>query len=324
MEVCGTHTASIRQNGILSLLSDKIHMITGPGCPVCVTVTDYIDKLLELAEDPANVIMCFGDMLKVPGSSGSLSMAKTAGADVRFVYSPMDIIGPARADRDHVYIFCAVGFETTAPAYAALLLQAEEEGLDNIRILTSLKTMPEAIKRVSNGVDGFLAPGHVASVTGAGEYRRLADSLGVPFVVSGFRGDELLASIYALARMAEKNEGGFLNLYPLAVSEKGNENAMKAVRRFFEKGDAGWRGMGVIPDTGLYLKKDFSKYDAGSRGLIHDNEAEGCRCSDIITGTLRPNDCSLFGKACTPRHPIGACMVSQEGACFNCFNAPLL
>ena len=317
MEVCGTQTAGIRQNGILSMLSNKIHMITGPGCPVCVTVTDYIDRLIRLAEDPVNVIMCFGDMLRVPGSAGSLYDAKAHGADVRFVYSPLDMIGPAKADREHVYIFCAVGFETTAPVYAALLAQAEEEGIRNIRLLTSLKTMPRAITQVSEGIDGFLAPGHVAVITGAGEYRRLAEKTGIPFVVSGFQGEELIASIYALVRLAERKKGGFLNLYPQAVSEEGNEKAGEAVRHYFEKDDAGWRGMGVIPDSGLYLRKEFSGYDAGSRSLINDREAEGCRCADIITGKIRPGECPLFCKACTPKHPIGACMVSQEGACYN-------
>ncbi|MBR1523839.1 MAG: hydrogenase formation protein HypD [Lachnospiraceae bacterium] len=318
MEVCGTHTAGIVQNGIPSMLSDRIHLITGPGCPVCVTVTDYIDRLINLAKDPANIIVTFGDLMRVPGSAGSLTQAKASGADIRYVYSPAEILKLAKEDPGHTYIFAAVGFETTAPVYAALLSGALEEKIENIKLLTSLKTMPQAIRRVSDGIDGFLAPGHVAVITGTEEYRQLASELEVPFVVSGFKGEELIASIYALTRLAEREgKAGFINLYPQAVKEKGNEAAKAATESFFEKGDAAWRGMGIIPDSGLYIRSEYKKYDAGSHDLAGDSEPEGCRCREVITGKLPSCDCPLFGTVCTPEHPVGACMVSQEGACFN-------
>ena len=225
----------------------------------------------------------------------------------------------AKADREHRYIFAAVGFETTAPVYAALISEAEEEGIENIRLLTSLKTMPQAIRRVADGVDGFLAPGHVAVIAGINEYEELAEELSVPFAVSGFTGKELIAAIYALVRMAENGDCRCMNLYPQAVKPGGNKDAKEAVNSFFEKGDAAWRGMGIIPDSGLYLREEIMKYDAGSKGIINDKENNGCRCADVITGRLTASKCPLFGTACTPEHPIGACMVSQEGACFNTY-----
>ena len=319
MEVCGTHTAGIRQNGIPSMLSDRIHLITGPGCPVCVTVTSYIDKLIGLSEDPANVIVSFGDLLRVPGSEGSLEEAGAPYSDIRYVYSPMDIIKMAGEDREHIFIFAAVGFETTAPVYASLILRLLEEGIKNVRILTSLKTMPQAIRRVADGIDGFLAPGHVAVITGTKEYEELSKELAVPFVVSGFTGAELAASIYALTRMADRGQTGCINLYPRAVGSDGNKDAMDAVYRVFDKGDAAWRGMGLIPDSGLYLKEEYMGYDAGSRGIVNDAEVSGCRCAEVISGRADPSMCPLFKTVCSPEHPVGACMVSQEGACYNSY-----
>ncbi|MCR5748326.1 MAG: hydrogenase formation protein HypD [Lachnospiraceae bacterium] len=317
MEICGTHTASIRQNGIPSMLSGKIQLITGPGCPVCVTVTEYIDRLIRLSEDDRNVIVSFGDLLRVPGSSMNLTGAKAQGADVRYVYSPFDILKAASEDKDHIYIFAAVGFETTAPVYAALLSEAEENDISNIRLLTSLKTMPGAVRAVAEGIDGFLAPGHVAVITGTADYEKLARELEIPFVVSGFKGNELMASIYALTKLAEKRKAVCMNLYPQAVKDGGNESALNAIHRFFIKDDAAWRGMGVIAASGLYLKEEYEKYDAGSRNIVQDSEPGGCRCAEVITGRLKSEECPLFGKACTPEHPAGACMVSMEGACFN-------
>lgn len=318
MEVCGTHTAGIVQNGIPSMLSERIRLISGPGCPVCVTVTEYIDRLIALSHEPGNVIVSFGDLLRVPGSAGSLNQARAQGADIRFVYSPSEMLTFAKKDRYRTFIFAAVGFETTAPVYASMLSQAEEEGIDNIRLLTSLKTMPQAIRRVSDGIDGFLAPGHVAVIAGTDAYKRLSEELGVPFVVSGFTGKELTAALYALVRLAGKEEAGFLNLYPRAVKSGGNGKARAAVRSFFEAGDAAWRGMGLIRGSGLYLREKYIKYDAGSRNLDMDRNVKGCRCSEVITGKCDPGDCPLFFTKCTPEHPVGACMVSQEGACFNC------
>lgn len=320
MEVCGTHTSAIRQSGIPSVLSDRIRMVSGPGCPVCVTVTGYIDRLIALSRDRRNVIVSFGDLMRVPGSVMDLAQAKSEGADVRYVYSPLDMISMAEADREHDYIFAAAGFETTAPVYAALIAEAEEREIRNVRLLTALKTMPQAIMRVADGIDGFIAPGHVAVITGTKEYEELAAKLKLPFVISGFKAEELLASIYALVRMTQMGDSGCLNLYPQAVRPDGNPAARERVFECFEKGDAVWRGLGRIAGSGMYLRDKYLDYDSGSRGLDTDAEAPGCKCAEVITGRCRSEDCLLFGKACTIQHPVGACMVSQEGACFIAFS----
>ena len=318
MEVCGTHTAAIHKNGIPSMLSPKIHLISGPGCPVCVTVTAYIDRLIELAKEPENIVLSFGDLLRVPGSSGSLTTAIADGAHVRMVYSPMDALQSADRDRDHNYIFAAVGFETTTPIYAVMIERALERGIRNLQFLTSLKTMPNVIRWVcdnTGGVDGFIAPGHVAVISGYNEYAGLAKEYSIPFVVSGFEGTQLLGTIYALTRL--QHRGVCKNLYDAVVTAEGNTEAKAIVNKYMEPGPAGWRGMGVIQDSGMYIKDRYKSFDAGSFGLYDDKEIQGCHCAKILTGTEQPHDCPLFGTACMPAHPVGACMVSTEGACFN-------
>ncbi len=318
MEICGTHTAEIARNGIPSMLSDRIRLVTGPGCPVCVTVTDYIDRLIALSMEEGNTIVSFGDLLRVPGTKGSLAQAKAMGGDVRYVYSPLDMIDMAENDRDRTFIFAAVGFETTAPAYALLMDRVVRQDIKNIKLLTSIKTMPQVIRAVAarGGIDGFLAPGHVAVITGSREYEELSEELGMPFVISGFKGEELIASIYALTVMADSGRAGCMNLYRQVVLEEGNEKAKELIDRYFEKKDAAWRGLGVLSDSGLYLREGYASFDAGSGSLIRDNITPGCRCADVITGAAEPAGCPFFGKACDPTHPIGACMVSREGACY--------
>lgn len=328
MEVCGTHTAAIAKNGIPSLLSPKIRLISGPGCPVCVTVTDYIDRLVQLAVDPHNVVVSFGDLLRVKGREKSLADERADGGAVRMVYAPMQMLDMAAEDPSHTYIFAAVGFETTAPVYALMLQEADRRGLSNVKLLTSLKTMPQVIRWVVNsyssgqeqgrpaeGIDGFIAPGHVCSVTGSGEYQALAEETGLPFVVSGFTGPGLLAAIYALVRL--KGQGICRNLYTEVVSEEGNLPAKKLCMDYFEPCDAAWRGFGMIPGSGLQLKTKYAVRDAGSIGLDGDFAGNGCQCASVLTGKIRPTGCPLFGKICTPQSPRGACMVSQEGSCYN-------
>ena len=321
MEVCGTHTASIVKNGIPSLLSDKIRLISGPGCPVCVTVTAYIDRLISLAMEPGNLVLCFGDLLRVRGSRISLSDARAEGAKVRMIYSPFEALALAQEQPETQIIVAAIGFETTAPVYAALLEEAIQKQIGNLKLLTSLKTMPEVIRwvaaqsRSEARITGFLAPGHVCAVTGYREYCELAEECGLPFVVSGFSGEELLYSIYALMKLQGRGEAR--NLYPRVVSFEGNTAAKAAVDRYFEACDASWRGMGTIPGSGLALREAYAAYDAGSRSLTEDHMAAGCRCADILTGRIAPEECPLFMKVCTPANPHGACMVSQEGSCFN-------
>ena len=321
MEVCGSHTAAIEKNGIRSMLGGKVNLISGPGCPVCVTVTAYIDKLIELSRDEKNVIVTFGDLIRVPGSSKSLYDAKAEGADVRMVYSPLDTLKLAAGDGQHDYIFAAVGFETTAPVYAVLIKNAAEAGINNLRLLTSLKTMPPVVDWVcenSGVIDGFLAPGHVCAVTGYGIFEETARKYGVPFVAAGFDGEQILTALYVLIRL--RGRGEVRNVYTDVVTREGNAAAQRAVNEVFGPGDASWRGMGSIKGSALYLREEYALFDAGSRGLDEDRENSGCHCARILTGREKSSDCPLFGKVCTPLSPMGACMVSQEGACFNAFN----
>jgi len=319
MEVCGTHTAQISKTGVRKILSPKIELISGPGCPVCVTVTDYIDRCIELAKEPGHVLVSFGDMLRVPGSQGSLRQAQTSGACVKMVYSPIDMLKLAEKEPDKIFVFAAVGFETTTPVYAILIKEAIERKISNIRLLTSLKVMPPVVDWICSNhgnIDGFLAPGHVSVITGSAMYRVLAEKYQLPFVVAGFEGEELLAAVYALVRL--RGKGLVRNMYPQVVTEEGNLLAQEEVNRYFEPGDAVWRGMGAIPDSGMYLRKEYAGFDAGSRKLVSDSEMNpACRCADVLTGRITSEKCPLFGTACTTEHPQGACMVSMEGSCFN-------
>ena len=319
MEVCGTHTASISENGIPSLLSNKIRLISGPGCPVCVTVAGYIDALCRLALIDNTCVVTFGDLIRVPGSSSSLQEAKSRGGRIKMVYSPFEIIDLAKSDKGTTFVFAAVGFETTTPIYAVLLDRIIQEGITNIRFLTALKTMPAAIDalcQMGNKVDGFIAPGHVSVITGADIFTPLAKKYSLPFVVSGFKGEELLASIYALVKL--KNQGKVLNLYKSAVTEKGNITAQKLVNKYFEPCNAAWRGIGEIANSGMAIRNEYAMYDAGSRAITQDSKKnKACRCGEVITGFASPTECPLFAKACTPENPQGACMVSNEGSCFH-------
>lgn len=321
MEVCGTHTASIVENAIPSLLSPKIHLVTGPGCPVCVTVSQYIDTLCQLALE-GSTIVTFGDLIRVPGSAEALKDIQSAGADIRMVYSPMDTIELAKAEPKKDFVFAAVGFETTTPIYAILLDEIIKQDITNIKLLTALKTMPNVIDtlcRRDNVVDGFLAPGHVAVIAGSNAFDSLAKKYGLPFVVSGFEPEEILASIYALVHL--KNKGVVMNLYKSVVHDSKNEKAADLVNKYFMPYDAAWRGLGIIADSGVVLRPEYARYDAGSKDITQDySYSKGCMCGDVITGLKSPCDCKLFGTACTPENPKGACMVSGEGCCFNYYS----
>lgn len=319
MEVCGTHTAAISENGIPSLLSDKIKLISGPGCPVCVTVASYIDRLCELALEENTCVVTFGDLIRVPGSASALQETKSKGGNIRMVYSPFEILELAKKDKNTLFVFAAVGFETTTPIYAVLLDKIIEEKIENIKLLTALKTMPAAIDtlcQMGNRIDGFIAPGHVSVITGANEFKPLAEKYSLPFVVSGFKGEELLASIYALIKLNGK--GKVMNLYKSAVTDNGNDKAKTLVNKYFEPCNAVWRGIGEIKNSGMALKKEYCIYDVGSRELTNDSiKNKGCKCGEIITGFTSPCECPLFAKVCTPENPQGACMVSNEGSCFH-------
>lgn len=321
MEVCGTHTAAISENGVHQIVSPKIKLISGPGCPVCVTVASYIDRLIELAMTPDTCVVTFGDMIRVRGTEKSLSEAKAEGARVQMVYSPFDIVDLADKDKDTTFVFAAVGFETTTPIYAMLVKEIIKKNIKNIKLLTALKTMPEVIDTLcSQGieVDGFIAPGHVSVITGSKMFEPLAEKYSLPFVVAGFEGKDLIEAIYAIVKL--KGHGKVKNLYTEAVLPEGNTKAKDAVNKYFMPYSAAWRGLGVIENSGTVLRDEFKFLDAGSLDLVKDNaKATGCRCKDVVCGKIAPSQCGLFGKKCTPQTPQGACMVSTEGSCFNYF-----
>ncbi len=318
MEVCGTHTASIVENGIESMLSNKIRLITGPGCPVCVTVAAYIDRLCELSKRPNTCVCSFGDMIRVKGSESSLHDAKAQGGRILMVYSPLDLIEIAKAEPDTTFIFAAVGFETTTPLYAVLLDEIIKQDIKNIKLLTALKTMPEVIDKVlsaANNITGMIAPGHVSVITGYDIFTPFAKKYNIPFVVAGFEGEQLLLAIWALVKL--KDKGVVKSLYTEAVKKERNETSFALVEKYFEPCPAAWRGLGITPNSGMRLKAEYAQFDAGSEGLFDDHIPKGCSCGEVITGLKKAEECPLFGKVCTPLNPVGACMVSHEGSCFN-------
>lgn len=321
MEVCGTHTAAISENGIPDMLSPRIRLISGPGCPVCVTVADYVDRLVELSKEEGTTVVTFGDMIRVPGSRGSLNDAKASGGQVLMVYSPLEMLKLAKENPAMTFVFAAVGFETTTPLYAVLLDEAIKAGLTNVKLLTALKTMPEVIGKVCAGksdISGFIAPGHVSVITGSELFRPLAEKYSMPFVVAGFSAEELLAAVYALVKC--RGKGIVRNMYKTVVRDEGNSQAQELVSKYFEPCTAAWRGLGLIENSGMCLREEYKRFDAGSKALIHDFTAQnGCRCGEVISGLVSPVECPLFGKVCTPQTPQGACMVSMEGSCFHYF-----
>ncbi len=320
MEVCGTHTAAIFKNGIRSLISDRIKLISGPGCPVCVTPTAYIDKCIEYASMEGHVLLTFGDMMKVPGSRGSLSEAKGSGAvNIDIMYSPFEALEKAEKNPDITYVVAAVGFETTVPTYAMMIKEAAARGIKNVRLVTALKKVMTALEWICENqedVDGFICPGHVSVITGSDVYKPLSEKYRRPFVVTGFEAEHILASIYRIVRQIEDGKGETENLYRSAVKDAGNRKAVEIMESVFEPGPAMWRGLGIIEDSGLYLRDEFRGYDGGSRELYEDMELPAeCRCGDVIVGRINPDQCPMFGRKCTPMDPFGPCMVSSEGSC---------
>ena len=320
MEVCGTHTAAIFKNGIRSLISPKIKLISGPGCPVCVTPTAYIDKCIEYAMMPNHVLLTFGDMMKVPGTNESLSEAKGRGAaNIQLMYSPFEAVEKAQQHPELTYAVAAVGFETTAPAYALMIQEAVKKGISNIKLVTALKTAIPALHWICENqedIDGFMCPGHVSVITGSRVYDELASLYRKPFVVTGFEAEHILASLYRIVKQIEKNDGHTENLYRNAVKDDGNPKALAVMEKVFQTGPAMWRGLGIIEDSGLYLKDEYAEFDGGSFELYADMELPaGCGCADVIVGRINPDQCPMFGEKCTPLKPFGPCMVSSEGAC---------
>jgi hydrogenase expression/formation protein HypD len=322
MEVCGGQTHSLVKNGILDMLPDKITMVHGPGCPVCVTPISLIDKAIFLAEEK-NVILCsFGDMLRVPGSKKSLLEVKAVGADVRIVYSPLEAVKIAKENPDREVVFFAVGFETTAPANALSVITAKNNGVTNYSILCSHVLVPPIIEEVMNDqlspVNGFLAAGHVCTIMGIYEYYPLAEKYKIPIVVTGFEPVDLVQGILMTVKQLENGEAKVENQYSRIVRDEGNPNAQDAIYQVFEVGDRMWRGMEIIPMSGYHVKESFCEYDADKKFNIDIPEAPEnpeCIAGDIMKGIKKPFDCPHFGKKCKPLTPLGAPMVSSEGAC---------
>ena len=318
MEVCGTHTHEIFRLGIRSLLPESIELISGPGCPVCVTPVGYIDEAVMLALEHGAVICTFGDLIRVPGTKMSLAGARAEGAQLRVVYSPLDAVEFARGNPEKQVVFLAVGFETTTPASCLAVKKAKEAGLENFSLLVANKTMPNAYQALKGSADAFLYPGHVHAIIGNSLCEKLAEQDGISGVVTGFTAKELLE---ALAVVVEKSKDGkpfFQNCYPRVVREEGNPAAQKVIAEVMESCDSEWRGLGVIPGSGQRLREEYKNYDARIKFRLPKVEGRSnpaCRCGEVLQGKCRPSDCKVFGKGCTPQHPIGACMVSNEGAC---------
>ncbi|MEW1549526.1 hydrogenase formation protein HypD [Streptomyces tsukubensis] len=322
MEVCGGQTHTIIRHGIDQLLPEGVELIHGPGCPVCVTPLEVIDKALEIASRPGVVFCSFGDMLRVPGSDRDLFRVRGEGGDVRVVYSPLDALRIARENPDKEVVFFGIGFETTAPPNAMTVHQARKQGIRNFSMLVSHVRVPPAIEAVMTSPDcrvqGFLAAGHVCSVMGTAEYPELAERYRVPIVVTGFEPLDILEGIRRTVRQLERGEAAVDNAYPRAVRPEGNPAARAMLEDVFEVTDRAWRGIGVIPLSGWKLSERYRDQDAEHRfavdGITTREPAE-CRSGEILQGLIKPNECAAFGTRCTPRTPLGATMVSSEGAC---------
>lgn len=322
MEVCGTHTTSIFRHGIRSVLPEKITLLSGPGCPVCVTAQKDIDAFVKFSKLEDVIVTTFGDLIRVPGSGSTLGKEKAEGADVRVVYSLFDALQIARENKNKEVVFCAVGFETTTPTIAAGILTAAAEKIHNFSIHSANKLTPPALAALmeTDGIqiDGFILPGHVSVITGTNAYSDTFEKYQIPSVIAGFEPVDILNAILQLIEQNEQGMPALENAYPRAVSDLGNIKAQEITRQVFEPCDSVWRGIGTIPSSGMTLKKEFHQYNAAQKfnlKLVDTPEPAGCACGKILMGLKTPTQCALYKKKCTPMTPVGPCMVSSEGAC---------
>ncbi|MHB8843422.1 MAG: hydrogenase formation protein HypD [Nitrospirota bacterium] len=322
MEVCGTHTVEIFRHGIRSIIPGSISLLSGPGCPVCVTSIRDVDAAISIAKLPNVILVTFGDMMRVPGGEQSLMEARSEGADVRVLYSPMDALKLAEQDGAKQVVFFATGFETTSPLIAGTVLAAARKGVKNFSILSSHKTVPLALKALLDSpdvrVDGFILPGHVSTIIGLAPYDFVAKEYKKPAVVTGFEAGEIIEGILLIVRQIAQGKALVENAYPSVVKTEGNPRAVEILSEIFEPADSYWRGIGVLPGTGLRLREKYRQFDAEAR--FHPEttgiaEPELCSCGDILRGVKVPTECPLFGTGCTPENPVGPCMVSTEGSC---------
>ncbi len=317
MEVCGTHTHEIFRLGIRRILPKNIELISGPGCPVCVTPVSFIDEAIMLALEKDCTVCTFGDLVRVPGSNMSLAGARAEGGRIHIVYSPMDAEVYAREHPSEQVVFLSVGFETTTPAGCLAVSMAEDDKISNFSLLTANKTMPAAYELLKDFVDVYLYPGHVNAVMGNSECKALAER-GISGVVSGFTANELLSALAVAVIKSGQGKPFFVNAYPRVVTDEGSTAAKEMMDKYLETYDCEWRGLGIINGSGKRLKPEYAAYDARKKYELpkiegHSNPA--CRCGEVLQGKIKPSDCPCFGKACEPLHPVGACMVSNEGAC---------
>jgi len=322
MEFCGGHTHAIMRYGIRSLVAPNVELVSGPGCPVCVSSTADLDRAIALAGAPDAILCTFGDMIRVPGSHESLQDAKARGADVRIVYSALDAVQMARENRKRPVVMLGVGFETTAPTIAASVLQAEKAILDNFFVLSLHKLTPPATRAVLDAgevrLDGVLGPGHVTTIIGEEAWRFLPEEYGLSCAISGFEPLDILQAIAALVEMTANGQPAVRNVYSRSVAAQGNSVALDMMYRVFQVEAADWRGLGVVPNSGLGFRDEYARFDASrvfSLKIAPPLEHRGCRCGDVLRGVLVPTECPLFGTICDPAHPVGPCMVSAEGAC---------
>lgn len=322
MEVCGTHTAENFRQGVRSILPPAIRLVSGPGCPVCVTPAGFIYQAVELAKSPDVILTSFGDLLRVPGSESSLAGARAQGADVRVVYSPLDAVEIAAKNPKKQVVFLSVGFETTTPSSCLAIKKAERmndgRGLSNFSLLCANKTMPQAYYLLRGSADAFLYPGHVSVITGTGIYEQLRQD-GISGVVAGFTAAELLTALTVILEKLKSKVPFAINCYPRVVTKEGNPQARALVSSYMQPCDAAWRGLGVVKGSGLRLRGEYAQYDATAKFELDPTPAgrdhPACRCGEVLRGDCEPTECSCYGKLCTPEHPVGACMVSSEGAC---------
>jgi hydrogenase expression/formation protein HypD len=322
MEVCGTHTMAIFRHGLKNMLPAHLKLLSGPGCPVCVTPDYVIDTVLEIAKLPGVLLATFGDMLRVPGSSSSLEALKAAGANVKVVYSPLEAVNLAAKNPHQEVVFFAIGFETTTPMIAATVLTAQQRNIPNFSIVGANKTIPEALRALLSSedlqVDGLLCPGHVSAIIGTEPYQFIPRELGIGAVITGFEPVDILQGIYMLLKQIQAGSPQVEIQYRRWVPAAGNPQALKLLEQVFEPDGAHWRGLGYLPGTGLQLRKEYRQFDAIWRFNVRVEEKptkKGCRCGDVLRGVITPLECPLFATACVPEKPVGACMVSLEGTC---------
>jgi hydrogenase expression/formation protein HypD len=322
MEVCGTHTVEIFRHGIRDVIPKSITLLSGPGCPVCVTSVQDVDAAIAVAQTPGVILATFGDMMRVPGGKQSMLEARSEGADIRVLYSPLDSLELAQKERNKEIVFFATGFETTSPLIAGTIAHAERAGVKNFSVYAAHKVVPPALKALLDSpdvlVDGFIMPGHVSAIIGAKPYAFVAERYHKPSVITGFNAAEIIEGILMIVRQIALKKAAVEIQYRNVVREEGNPRAMELLGRYFEPADAHWRGIGVIPGSGLKIRDAYESFDANKKfnpPVSDAKEPDFCSCGDILRGVKVPTECPLFGTGCTPENPVGPCMVSTEGSC---------